>query len=103
MFICVHATNDVTFEDRDNFRAFKVVVRIPQATLEEAQIALAGLATLPDRETAWVSADALRQWSGVRDNPDWQKNFDAMIEKAKPHGWIDESNNTIKAHVEWAE
>jgi hypothetical protein len=101
MIISVHATNDVTLDDAQNFRAFKVVVNIPKATLEEARVALAGIATLPDRETAWVSADALRQWRGVKDDAEWQKNLDAMIEKAKPLGWIDETNNTIKAHVEW--
>jgi hypothetical protein len=101
MHISVHATNDVTFDDEGNFRAFKVVVNIPDATLEEARVALAGLATLPDRETAWVSADALRQWRSVKDNADWQKSFDGMIEKAKPHGWIDEANKAIKAHIEW--
>jgi hypothetical protein len=58
-------------------------------------------ATLPDRDTAWVSAESLREWRGVKDNAEWQKGFDAMIEKAKPHGWIDQANNTIKAHVEW--
>ena len=24
-----------------------------------------------------------------------------MIEKARPHGWIDDSRKAIKAHVEW--
>ena len=102
MIISVHATNDVTLDDAQNFRAFKIVVAIPEASLEEARVALAGLATLPDRDTAWVSADALRQWRSVKDDADWQKGFDAMIEKARPHGWIDEANKAIKAHVEWA-
>jgi hypothetical protein len=26
-----------------------------------------------------------------------------MIEKAKPHGWIDEQKKAIKAHIEWIE
>ena len=103
MFIGVYATNDVTFEDVNNFRAFKVVVKIPNSNLEEVQIALRGVATLTDRDTAWVSADALRQWGSVKDDAEWQNNFDAMIEKAKPHGWVDEVNNTIQAHVEWPE
>jgi len=24
-----------------------------------------------------------------------------MIEKARPHGWIDDARQAIKAHVEW--
>jgi hypothetical protein len=101
MIISVHATNDVTLDEAQNFRAFKVVINIPDATLEEARVALAGTATMPDRDTAWVSVEALRQWRGVKDDAEWQKNLDTMIEKAKPHGWIDEANNAIKAHVEW--
>ena len=31
----------------------------------------------------------------------WQQNFSAMIEKARPHGWIDDQRNAIKAHIEW--
>ena len=33
----------------------------------------------------------------------WQQNLSAMIEKAKPHGWIDEARKAIKAHIEWQE
>ena len=101
MIISVHATNDITLDDANDFRAFKVAIQIPDASLEEAQVALAGLATMTDRETAWVSQEALRQWRVVKDDVEWQQNFDAMIEKAKPHGWIDEEKKAIKAHVEW--
>jgi len=24
-----------------------------------------------------------------------------MIEKARPHGWIDDARKAIKAHIEW--
>lgn len=101
MIISVRGGSQVTFDDRDNFRAFKVVVAVPGATLGDIQAALDGVATLPDRDTAWVSQDALRGWADVKDDASWQQSFAAMIEKAKPHGWIDEANGTIKAHVEW--
>jgi hypothetical protein len=100
MIITVHA-GGVTFDDRHNFRAFKVVVETSSAGLVEVAAALNGIATVPDRETAWVSAAALRNWDGVRDDAAWQQGFAAMIEKAKPHGWINEADNTIKAHIEW--
>jgi hypothetical protein len=100
MFIRVREAT-VTLEDQDNFRAFKVVVEGRDAGLDKVRIALADLAMLPDRTTAWVAADALRQRPEVRDDAEWQQGFDAMIEKAKPFGWIDESGRSIKAHVEW--
>ena len=101
MIICVRGANSVAFEDRHNFRAFKVVVEMANADLDGVRAALATLATLPERETAWVAADALRRWPDVRNDAAWQQGFDAMIEKARPYGWIDEAAGTIKAHVEW--
>lgn len=44
---------------------------------------------------------ALRQWPGIEHDAAWQQNFSAMIEKARPHGWIDDQRNAIKAHIEW--
>lgn len=102
MIITVRGGSQVTLDDRANFRAFKVVVEPAQATLGDVQAALKGVATLTDRDTAWVSADALRRWPDVKDDAAWQQGFDAMIEKARPHGWVDEHNRTVKAHVEWA-
>jgi hypothetical protein len=38
----------------------------------------------------------------VAENAAWQQSFSVMMEKAKPHGWIDDERKAIKAHVEWA-
>jgi hypothetical protein len=99
MFVKVSSDGRVALEDRDNFRAFKVV--IAGENLDQARRALADLAVLPDRDTAWVTAKALRQRPEVAQDSTWQGSFDAMIEKARPHGWIDEERGAIKAHVEW--
>jgi hypothetical protein len=100
MFVKLSAGR-VSLEDRDNFRAFKLVIEGDPARLDEARRALAGTAELPDRDTAWISQAALRARPEVAQNTAWQKSFDAMIEKARPHGWIDEQRHAIKAHVEW--
>ena len=99
MFVKVSATGGVTLEDRDNFRAFKIVVE--GDNLDTARRALTDLALLPDRDTAWVSEKALRRRSEVAQDAAWQQSLGTMIEKAKPHGWIDEERGAIKAHVEW--
>ena len=52
-------------------------------------------------ETAWIFQAALRQWPGLEQDTGWQQNFSAMIEKARPHGWIDDQRNAIKAPIEW--
>ena len=66
MYITVHSAHEVTFEDRHDFRSFKVVVGMANAHLHDVRVALSKVAMLPDRNTAWVSADALRHWPGVK-------------------------------------
>ncbi len=102
MFVRVYADRaSVTLEEHDNFRAFKLVAMGNASKLDEVRKALAGIAELPDDKTAWISEAALRRFESVADDPAWQQNLSAMIEKAKPHGWIDETRKAIKAHIEW--
>ena len=101
MFLKVLAATTVTLEDASNFRSFKVVVALPPADLETVRSALSGIATLPDPDTAWVSEQALRSWREVANDATWQDALSAMIARARPHGWIDDANKAIKAHVEW--
>jgi hypothetical protein len=103
MFVKVSASGDVTLEDRNNFRAFKLVATGNAMKLNAVRSALAGVADVPDDKTAWISEDALRHWEGVAEDQAWQQNLSNMIEKARPHGWIDESKKAIKAHIEWQE
>jgi hypothetical protein len=102
MFLKVSAGGDVMFEDRNNFRAFKLVVASERGQLDAVRRALAGKVEVADADTAWIFADALRQWSGVENDAVWQQNFSTMIEKARPHGWIDDTRKAIKAHIEWS-
>jgi len=101
MFLKVSAAGDVTFEDRDDFRAFKLTVEDDRGKLDALRRALAGKAEVPDAGTAWIFEAALRGWPGVAQDGPWQQSFSAMIEKARPHGWIDETRRAIKAHIEW--
>jgi len=101
MFVKVSADRSVSLEDRDNFRAFKLLVTGNASKLDDVRKVLAGVAELPDEQTAWISEAALRRMPGANDA--WQQNLSAMIEKAKPHGWVDETRKAIKAHIEWQE
>ena len=101
MFVKVAADGSVSLEDRDNFRAFKLVVEGGPARLDQARRALATTAELPDQATAWIYEKALRERPEVANDAVWLGNLGTMIEKAKPHGWIDEQRQAIKAHIEW--
>ena len=102
MFLKFSRSGGLQLEDRDNFRAFKLVIEGEQSQLDAVRNAVAGKAEIADAKTAWIFEDALRRWPGVEHDAAWQQNLSAMIEKARPHGWIDEQRKAIRAHVEWA-
>jgi hypothetical protein len=101
MFIKVTSDRRVLLEDRDNFRAFKLVAEGHRDAIGDVRRALAGMAELVDADTAWIFEDALRKRPEVVHDTAWQQALSGMIEKAKPHGWIDDARKAIKAHVEW--
>lgn len=101
MFLKFSRADGLQLEDRDNFRAFKLVIEGDQSELDAIRGAIAGNAELADAGTAWIFEDALRRWPGVEQDAAWQQNFSAMIEKARPHGWIDDQRGAIRAHIEW--
>jgi hypothetical protein len=103
VFLKIYAGGNLQFEDRHNFRAFKLVVEDDRSQLDTIRRILAGKAEFPDADadTAWISEDALRRWPGLEHDAAWQQDFSAMMEKARPHGWIDDKRKAIKAHIEW--
>jgi hypothetical protein len=103
MFVKVTADGRVALEERDNFRAFKLVVESSPAGLDTARRALEGIAELPDQATAWIYEAALRRRPEVAQDQAWQGQLGTMIEKARPHGWIDDQRKAIKAHIEWTQ
>jgi hypothetical protein len=102
MFMKVTADHRVVLEDRDNFRAFKLVVEGGRQDLAAVRQALQGTAELVDADTAWILEAALRHRPEVAGDDAWQQSFSTMVEKARPHGWVDDERKAIKAHVEWA-
>lgn len=101
MFVKLSRDRRISLEDRDNFRAFKLVIEDDASALASAQAALKDIAELEGPAVAWISQDALRKRPEVVSDSTWAQGFDAMIEKARPHGWIDDTRRAIKAHIEW--
>jgi len=102
MFVKVTAEGGLSLEERDNFRAFKLVVAGRRQDIERFRHALEGAIELADSDTAWVFEDMLRRRPEVAADSDWQQSLSAMIEKARRHGWIDDRRRAIKAHIEWS-
>jgi hypothetical protein len=103
MFVKLAVDGRVTLEDKDNFRAFKLVLEGGPARLDQARRALANTAELLDDSHAWIFEQTLRQRPEVAQDAGWQANLGTMIEKARPHGWIDDARKAIKAHIEWTD
>jgi hypothetical protein len=101
MFVRLTADGRVSLEDAGNFRAFKLVIEGDAARLDAASVSLAGAAELIDATHAWIFEAALRGRPEVAQDQAWQQSLGAMIEKARPHGWIDDQRKAIKAHIEW--
>ena len=103
MFVNVAADGRVSLEEKDDFRAFKLLVEGGPARLDHVRRALDGTAEVQDQGRAWIFEQALRKRPEVANDATWQSNLGAMIEKAKPHGWVDDAKKAIRAHIEWTE
>jgi hypothetical protein len=101
VFLKFSNAGGLQLEDRGNFRAFKLVIEGAQSELDAIRSALANKAELADATTAWIYEEILRRWPDVEHDTSWQQNLSAMIEKARPHGWIDDQRKAIRAHIEW--
>jgi hypothetical protein len=101
MIVMVNADKSVSLVQADDFKRFHCEIQIPNATLEQAQAALKGIAELESRELAWVDVDALLALKRDSTAPQWEPSVQTMIEKARPHGWVRDEPLAIKSHIVW--
>lgn len=52
-----------------------------------------------DADHAWLKIDELRDHARI-DDPEWDDEFDAMIDYARTQEWIDESGTAVRAHLD---
>ncbi len=95
--------SDLTLDIGDpfNFRKFSLRAAHPASASERVAAACAGLAAFEPGGHAWIDAQRLIDWPSLRDDPRWGEGLRAMIEKARPYGWILDKPLRIKAHIEW--
>ena len=97
----VASSRSVEIDDPENFRAFSV--RIEGAMESALQSELLGrVAVSCDREHAWISEKALREWPSLASEEWWQQGLSSMIAAVQKFGWIDQANQSIRAHIEYA-
>jgi predicted transcriptional regulator len=97
----VASSCSIEIDDPKNFRAFSL--RIEGALDAAAQAELLGrIAVKHDREHAWISEQALRDWPALKSEPWWQDGLTGMIAAVQKFGWIDNESHSIRAHIEHA-
>jgi hypothetical protein len=97
----IASSRAIEIDDADNFKAF--AVRIEGSFADPAaQAALLGrIAPRNDREHAWISEKALREWPPLASQSWWQEGLSKMIAAVQPYGWIDPVDHAIRAHIEY--
>lgn len=97
----VAASRSVEIEDARNFRAFAVRIEGSFDNPAAQDALLGSLAISHDREHAWISEAALREWTSLKGEAWWQDGLSGMIAAAQRFGWINNDNHTIRAHIEY--
>jgi predicted transcriptional regulator len=96
----VASSRTIEIDDARNFKAF--AVRMEGSFDEVVRAELLGrIAVSSDREHAWISEDALRQWPALASESWWQDGLSNMIAAVQRFGWIDSANQSIRAHIEY--
>jgi len=96
----VASSRSVEIDDVRNFRAFSVRVEGSMEPTVQAEL-LGRVAVTSDREHAWISEQALRNWPSLKSEAWWQDGLTNMIAAAQKFGWIDQANQSIRAHIEY--
>ena len=91
----------IEIDDPRNFKAFSVRIEGLMDPAAQAEL-LSRIAVSSDREHAWISEQALRDWPALASEGWWQDGLSNMIEAVQKFGWIDQVNQSIRAHIEYA-
>lgn len=97
----IASSRSVEIDDSRNFKAFSVRVEGSLDAAMQAEL-LHGVAVSSDREHAWISERALREWPSLASEAWWQDGLSQMIAAVQKFGWIDQANQSIRAHIEYA-
>jgi hypothetical protein len=96
----IHLAQDSSVEvvDPDDCTALSVTSELPARTSGEALVG-SGLATAADDEAVWLDIDELRKRAAPGGADGWDARYAAMIDYARGKGWLDESTNSVRAHI----
>ena len=97
----IGASCGIEIDDPKNFRAFSVRIEGPIGAEVQAEL-LGRVAVSHDREHAWISEKVLREWPSLKSEAWWQEGLSNMMAAVQKFGWIDQANQSIRAHIDYA-
>lgn len=101
MIIRIDDQSRLVLEDASNFRAFKLLASSRHAL---APFKLSHHAVeVTDEGVAWVQQGWILAETQLSTSPEWKSGFDGMVAFAASKGWLRDSDNAIRAHIEFAE
>ena len=91
----------VTLEEPDDTKRFHVtIVGGRDAGLVFGALVDAAAGRL-EGDDAFITIDAVRRMAAGRVGPEWDRELAVMVDYARSKGWVDETGNAIRAHLEW--
>jgi len=97
----IASSRSTEIDDPKNFKAFSV--RIDGALDGAVRSELLNrIAVSHDKEHAWISEQALRDWPSLKSEAWWQDGLTGMIAAVQKFGWIDNERRAIRAHIDHA-
>jgi hypothetical protein len=84
--------------EADDLKHFSVRVTEPAAS-ERLSLTLGPLGQLAG-DHAWINIESLRQESGRAGDSEWSAQFDAMVTYAASKGWVDDTGERLRAHLD---
>ena len=102
MIRMIATSRSIEIDDPENFKAFSVRIEGPFDDPALQAELLGRVALGSDREHAWISEKALREWPSLASETWWQEGLTSMIAAVQKFGWIDNANRSIRAHIERA-
>lgn len=97
MIVAITADTGLVVEQKHDLKALAVQARGVSTDDVDHVLTSTGLGRL-DGEHAWLSIAELRDHARI-DDPEWDEEFDAMIDYARSQAWLDESGTAVRAHV----
>jgi len=97
----IASCRSVEIDDAKNFRAFSVRIEGSMDPAVQAELGLVAVSS-GDREHAWISEGALREWPSLKSEGWWQDGLSNMIAAVQKFGWIDQASHSIRAHIGYA-